>query len=189
MNRPFEKSAVEFEPKLNVVVREATSAEEVIPARHMQAASWRATYPNEEAGVSEEWVNARTSAWLHPDRLKQSIEILDGIIKDPTQFYRIAEANGEVIGFIHLTTKEDSSKYLEALYTSPNTFGAGVGAKLMQAADEWIGGNTATLEVATYNQRARRFYEKHGFHEIPGSDHFYAETMPTIYMIREGEAQ
>lgn len=188
MNSP-EKSTVEHEPKLAVVVREAFSPEEVIPARHMQAASWRATYPNEEAGVSESWVREQTSNWLEPERLQKSVERIAEIIKDPLQFYRLAEANGEIIGFIHLTTGEDGGKFLEALYTNPNTFGHGVGEKLMNAAKEWIGDSTTQLEVVSYNQRARRFYQKHGFHEIPGSDHYFNETMPVLYMIREGDQQ
>lgn len=181
-----EYAQLEQEPKPKVVIREATDPHEVIPARRMQAASWLATYPNEAAGVSEEWVRTRTDAWNQPDRLEQSVGILDGILKDPSQFYRLAEINGEIVGFIHVTTKANDIKYVEAVYTRPETFGTGIGAKLMDAADEWIGDGEVKLEVATYNERAKRFYEKRGFEEIPGSDHFYAEVMPTIYMKRKG---
>ena len=105
---------------------------------------------------------------------------------DPTQFYRIAEFDGKIVGFIHITTKQDGRKHLEAIYTSPETFGTGVGQELMEQANVWIGDSPATLEVATYNERAIRFYEKNGFKKIEGSDHFYAEKMPVIDMIREG---
>lgn len=181
-----EQERFEGEPRLEVTIREGV-AHDVIAARHMQSISWRATYPNEAAGVSEEWVSERTSNWLKPESLEASVGRLDAIIKDPAQFYRVAEAQGEIVGFVHVSTKEDTSKYIEAVYTNPNVFGKGVGKKLMDAAIEWMGDTPATLEVVTYNERAKKFYAKYGFHEIPGSEALFAETMPTILMIREGE--
>ena len=173
----------EFEPKPHVTIKEAV-AEDVREARAMQARSWLATYPNEENGVSEEWVRARTEHWLAPEVLDKSVERLDAILHDPTQFYRLAMQYDTVVGFVHLTTKEDGSKYLEAIYTEPSTFGSGVGDTLMKTADTWIGASPVTLEVVRYNARAITFYQKHGFEMVPDSEHLYADTMPVVYMKR-----
>ena len=178
---------MEKEPTPQITIREAVAPDEVVPARIMHAESWLAAYPNEPAGVSEEWVRARTDRWLEPEQLEKSKEILARILDDPSQFYRLAEQQGEIVGFIHLMTKQDGSKHLEAIYTSPETFGTGVGASLMDAANQWIGGDTVTLEVVSYNERARRFYEKYGFRVIQGSDHLYADKLPVIEMKREGK--
>lgn len=175
----------EREPLANVTVREAV-VEDVVALRSMQQASWRATYPNEAEGVSKEWVYDRTEKWLTPEWIAESTRRLEKVISDPTQFYRLAEVDGEIMGFVHASTDLDKSKYLEAIYTSPDTFGRGVGAQLMDQAIEWAGESDFILEVASYNQRASRFYEKYGFYKIPGSEHLFADVMPSVFMKRPG---
>lgn len=175
----------EFEPAENVTVEQAI-ANDVREARAMQARSWLASYPNKANGVSKEWVRVRTDSWLTTEALEGSEVRLDRIITDPTQFYRIAKKNDKIIGFVHVTTQEDNSKYLEALYTEPDTFGGGIGTKLMNAANEWIGSSPVKLEVVRYNVRAIKFYQKHGFEIVPDSEHLYADTMPVVYMVRKG---
>ena len=175
----------ETEPLANVTIREAT-IEDVVALRSMQQASWRATYPNEAEGVSKDWVYARTAEWLAPDRIAESTKRLERVLADPNAFYRVAELNGEVVGFVHASTSLDKSKYLEAIYTSPATFGRGIGTQLMDPVIEWAGESDFILEVVAYNARALKFYEKYGFSKIKGSDHLYADTMPTIFMKRTG---
>jgi len=41
------------------------------------------------------------------------------------------------------------------------------------------------LEVATYNHRAIRFYEKYGFVVVEGTEHLYRDKIPVIMMKRE----
>jgi N-acetylglutamate synthase-like GNAT family acetyltransferase len=100
--------------------------------------------------------------------------------------YRVAELNGEIVGCLHASTYEDGTKELEAIYLSPETFGSGIGAKLMEPVIDWVGNKDMTVKVATYNDRARKFYQKYGFEQIPGSDDVYADTIPMIRMIRKG---
>jgi ribosomal protein S18 acetylase RimI-like enzyme len=161
--------------------------EDAVNARAMQAESWLATYPNEEAGISYEWVKNLTDAWLASDKLDQSREIFTGVINDPDMFYRLAERDGSVYGFVHIATKENGTKEFEAIYTSPETFGSGLGQQLMNIANQWIGGVETTLKVAKYNKRAIRFYEKNGFRAVEGTEELYREMIPIITMRRKGE--
>lgn len=177
----MEKEAV---PQFNI--REALP-DDAPTTRAMQAESWLATYPNEEAGVTYEWVKNLTDSWLTTEKLDQSRQIFTDVINDPTVFFRLAESNGRVVGFVHVATNDDGTKELEAIYTSPKTFGSGLGQQLIGIAREWIGGAETTLKVAIYNTRAIRFYEKNGFQIVQGTEEVYKETIPIITMKREGD--
>lgn len=179
---------MEKEPAPQFTIREAQS-DDAPSARAMQAESWLATYPNEEAGISYEWVKNLTDSWLTAEKLDQSRQIFTDVISDPGMFYRLAESNGRVVGFVHAATKDDGTKELEAIYTSPETFGSGLGQRLMNVANEWIGDTDTTLKVAKYNTRAIRFYEKNGFRIIEGTEEMYKEMIPIITMKREGDTR
>lgn len=176
---------MEKEPVPQFAIREAMP-DDAVSARAMQAESWLATYPNEEAGVSYEWVKNLTDSWLTDEKLDQSRQIFTDVINDPSVFYRLAESNGRVVGFVHAATNNNGTKELEAIYTSPETFGSGLGQRLMNLASEWIGHAETTLKVAEYNTRAIRFYEKNGFQVVKGTEELYKEMIPIITMKREG---
>lgn len=178
---------MEKEPTPRYTIR-AARPEDMERCRRMQAASWRATYPSAEFDISQEWVDDFTDGWFTPERLEGSTAIFGAVIHDDAQFYRLAERDGDVVGFVHCALRPDQTKELEAIYTAPDTFGTGLGDQLMAVADEWLGDTTTMLTVASYNHRARRFYQKHGFEEIVDSDGLYANKIPTIRMIRKGAA-
>jgi ribosomal protein S18 acetylase RimI-like enzyme len=177
---------MEKEPIPQFTIREGLP-EDAARTRAMQAESWLATYPDEEAGVSYEWVKNLTDSWLTVEKLDQSCEILTDIINDPEMFYRLAESGSKVVGFVHAATNDDGTKELEAIYTSPETFNSGLGQRLMNMANEWIGDTETTLKVAKYNARAIRFYEKNGFRVVEGTEELYREMIPIITMKREGD--
>ncbi len=169
----------------NYTLREATRRDMAV-IRPLHAASWLVTYPNDEHDVPYEWVKNRTDGWLTPKQLARSADYLQKVLDDPNQFYRVAESDNGVVGFVHAGTNEDQTKELEAIYTAPETFGSGLGAKLMRAALAWTDDIPITLKVATYNERAIRFYEKFGFKEVEGSNDTFAERIPIVTMKREG---
>ena len=72
------------------------------------------------------------------------------------------------------------------IQTRDKTASAGV-RKILGAALEWVGSADTTLTVASYNERAIRFYQKNGFEIVKDSEHTYAGTMPVVRMIRKGE--
>ncbi|KRF33119.1 GNAT family N-acetyltransferase [Yonghaparkia sp. Soil809] len=59
---------------------------------------------------------------------------------------------------------------LDSLYTLASTHGSGLGARLL---DGVLGDRPAYAWIVTANERARRFYEKHGF-ALDGLGHPYA---------------
>ena len=68
----------------------------------------------------------------------------------------VAEARGELLGFAVL-----GEDVLEHLYVRPDAQGRGVGRELLRHAQERRPGGF-TFWVFQRNERARRFYERHG---------------------------
>ena len=177
---------METEPMPHYEIREATLAD-IEPIRRMQALSWRDTYENDELGVTKEWLEVETDSWMTEDKLAKSHEMLSSVFENPDHFYRVALQAQEVVGLLHLATKEDGTKHLWGLYTAKRTHGTGLAQELMHLATEWIGDNMADLDVASYNERAKAFYRKYGFVEQPGIVDLYRDKIPSIRMIRKGE--
>ena len=177
---------MEQEHTANIVIQEASPVD-VVEARIMLAKSWLATYPNDETGVSHEWVKDKTDKWLTPERLERSKQNVLEARNDPSQYYRVALKNDQVIGMIHVALQDGGTKDIEALYVHPDHIGEGVGQKLMDEADRWIGLDTAHLQVATYNVRAIKFYEKNGFKVVHGTEELYIDKIPVVTMERRGD--
>lgn len=171
-----------------VAIREAT-VEDTEAVRRVQAASWLATYPNEEFGVPYDWVKERTERWLTPEKLEQSKVRIEQSLNDPQGYYRLAEINGEVVGFVHGSSKEDKTKKLEAIYVRPDVIGTGVGGRLMDGFMEWAGEGEIELEVAVYNERAIGFYSRYGFSPVEGTEYLYEDIMPVMVMRKEARSE
>ena len=155
--------------------------------RRMQAQSWRDTYVNPAAGVSEAWIQHQTAQWFTPEQLAASTQLLRTILADDERnFYRVALLDGQVVGFIHASVRADGTKELSGFYTAQQTHGTGLAQQLMAYADQWFGSDEVLLEVVAYNTRAIRFYQKAGFAIIDGSEHLFMDTMPVVTMIRKG---
>jgi RimJ/RimL family protein N-acetyltransferase len=76
----------------------------------------------------------------------------------------LAERQGIPAGLLYRLSEEESAR-IEALLTVPEVWGKGVAAGLMkQALSDTIDFSAVTVWPFAENHRARRFYEKHGFH-------------------------
>ena len=166
-------------------IREATF-EDVEAVRRMHAQSWLDTYPNEEHDISYDWVKETTDAWLTPGALEKSREYFNNIFGNPEHFYRIALDGDRVIGLMHVDNK-DGHKHLGALYIDQDYHGTGLAQKMMKLADDWIGDEDVSLEVVTYNKRAIRFYEKHGYQLTDTENELFAGKIPNVTMVRKGQ--
>lgn len=154
--------------------------------RTMHAHSWMITYPSDEFGVSEDWVRGRVAAWTTEEGLQNSREHFGGVFGNPNHFYRIAELGGKVVGLVHAIT-QDNKQHLAALYVDKSQYGNGLAQKLMDMAIGWFDdAKPIDLEVAVYNVRAIRFYQKYNFEIEDGSEHLFAEKIPVVTMIRKG---
>jgi ribosomal protein S18 acetylase RimI-like enzyme len=125
----------------------------------------RASLADAEA-IRDVFVSARMSAmpWLPVlPNLDEVTHWLTTIVI-PFSHVFVADQNGKVLGFAAL-----KDNVLDHLYVSPATQRAGIGTALLEAVKADAGD---TLRLYTYarNTLAKRFYEKHGFREVPSPD-------------------
>lgn len=125
----------------------------------------RATIADAE-GVADVWLRSFEAA-LPTVRRAHSDEDVRGWIRHvliPTQETWVAEADGEVVGMMAL-----QERWLEQLYLCPSWHGRGVGDEFIEVAKSR---RPNGLELWTFqvNERARRFYERHGFVPVEYTD-------------------
>ena len=178
------------EPEVPVYTIQLSAPADVVGERAMQQLSWLEAYPNESAGVSQEWVEEYVSEWLKPEQIEKSREYLRDVYTDTDQLrLNATDMDGKIVGFIHAShrVRDDGGGFVEvdALYTDPATYGTGLGGQLMRRALDWasgLGDGGIELEVASYNERAIQFYKKYNFEKIDGSGRIFMEKIPTIRM-------
>jgi ribosomal protein S18 acetylase RimI-like enzyme len=87
-------------------------------------------------------------------------------LADPQRRILTASRDGPIVGYAMLIRGDDSAVELSKLYVLPDQHGSGTASALMNAslgeAAQW-GASSIWLGVNQQNQRAQRFYEKHGF--------------------------
>lgn len=155
--------------------------------RTMHAQSWLDTYPNEEFGISEEWVKERVSHWTTPKGLKESEEHFSSIFNNPEHFFRVATAGHNIIGFVHASNIGNEQE-LKALYVDKDQKGSGLAQELMKEVNDWLDKNKSVkLGVAVYNERAINFYTKQGFEKTPNSEQLFANKIPMMTMERKSK--
>ena len=74
----------------------------------------------------------------------------------------VAEVDGTVVGVSNLGQRDDRW-VMWKLYVHPEHHGSGLGARLLAATEELVPGDTLWLEHVAGNDRAARFYRRHGF--------------------------
>jgi GNAT superfamily N-acetyltransferase len=127
----------------------------------------RPARPEDMAPVADIWHRAWHVA--HPGHVPEGLtagrtldafhERTPGRVADTT----VAEVEGVVVGFTMVSGDE-----VEQVFVDPDRHGTGVAAPLLAAAERQVaaaGHGVAWLAVVTGNARARRFYEKHGWHD------------------------
>lgn len=171
--------------QLSGLVIEKPTLDDVEGYRRVQARGWLDAYPNEEAGVSLEWVKQRTESWLTPKELELSRERVRAMLEDSEhQFLYVAKVKDQPVGMV-CASKIDGNQRLEAIYIDKEYQGTGLAQELLDRGLANLNPKKPiTLEVIAYNKRAQRFYQKNGFEIVPGSDHLYKDVMPSVVMVR-----
>ncbi len=96
---------------------------------------------------------------------------------DPLQVYRLAEAEGRLLGFCKISAKcgfpgharGEKAMELKQLYTAPDATGMGIGAALMDwAMAEMAKCDADEVQLSVYadNHGAQRFYARYGFAQV-----------------------
>jgi GNAT superfamily N-acetyltransferase len=127
--------------------------------------SWQVAY---EGLVPQDFLDRMDPAERQPSWRRQLTEAYW-----PRKGILVAETDRRIIGFAGLgpTRDEDedpgSVAEIEAIYLAPETWGTGIGRRLMAVALQILAQadyGEATLWVLDGNARARRFYEAVGWH-------------------------
>jgi GNAT superfamily N-acetyltransferase len=163
--------------------------------RSVQARTWLATYPNAELGITREGLRrylegedgeriADRIAWT-----RRRIEMRAIAPAGGRDF--VAVLDGEIVGFTAPFVESSGRRRVGALYVLPFAQGAGLGHLLLARNLAWHGEDQDVyLMVAAYNERAIRFYARHGFVPTGRADDgellIDGAVMPELEMVRRG---
>lgn len=145
-------------PQEKPEVRIATVADAAEIARiHRESAVQ--TYVSERHGITREDMLKYVGS-LDEARLRWENHLR---AKDPTAHTAVVTMGERVVGFCRVR-RGTNIGHIEMLYLDPAYAGKGIGGEVFQEGLHWLGdGTPIELEVATYNDRAIRFYERFGF--------------------------
>ena len=112
---------------------------------------------------------------LSPDELafiervvRISADSVVSAARNPNQHLLCSMSEGNLTGFVIATVHSEESRELDWLMVDPRFHGSGIADRLMQPAMDWLGMDRPMwLNVVRHNERAIRFYRKHGFEIDP----------------------
>ena len=131
-----------------MVVRNA-EFEDMVQAGHIMSVSFRTAFAD---FVSKETMDACAQK-------DNCIALLKGIFQEGKVHFLM----GENSGMLAWQQTEDGAEII-AIHTLPESRGTGLGYAMLTEALSQIGNQPVFLWAFKENTRARRFYEKHGFH-------------------------
>lgn len=180
-------SNIEKEPRPKFTITEM-AVDDIEPATEMRLQSWLDTYVNEEAGITREWVERRNIEQLSPEKVKSRHDrFLKGKTDGTFNAWVAKDASGKIIGSTTPCVDSEGRQRVGSIYVDKDWLGEGVGGSLMQKVVDWFDSSKPIeLSVVSYNERAKAFYRKWGFEEVPDSESLFEGLMPEIVMIRKG---
>lgn len=131
-----------------MIIRNA-KFEDMKLAGHIMSVSFRTAFA---AYVSQQTMDACAQE-------DNCIALLEGIFREG----RVHFLMGENSGMLAWQQTEEGAEII-AIHTLPESRGTGLGHAMLTEALNQIGNQPAFLWAFKENTRARRFYEKHGFH-------------------------
>ena len=143
----------------------------------------RAGRRDDAAAAARLWVRSAEEHTLYdtvyataPDAEKVMRRFLADLSSSSHSCLFVAEMDGEVVGFLSGELREGSPAFkpktwaaVEDIYVVPDHRSLGVGRALFEESRKWArhrGAAGVSLQVATGNTRARKFYEALGFREV-----------------------
>ncbi len=117
-------------------------------------------YPNPELGITPEDIAA--IGWGQERAAKYRERFME---KTDAQIW-VAKEGGEVVGFA-AAAKADGRNWVRKLYVANEYQGRGIGSKLLQQAEAWLGRDEDIyLGIASYGDATLRFYTKRGYEPV-----------------------
>lgn len=169
----------ENEPALvNIDLAVPEDAEEIV---RIMKDTWRSIYASPKNGVSQAWLD-KTAKSFRPEYV---VKKLEDNKDNPTHLFIVARnRSGKMIGFLQ-GIKKPRFNELRSIYLDVIDIGNGTGGKLMEYFLNWSDtDNPSQLEVASYNERAKGFYEHFGFTVTNEQIDKFLGVMPQTRMIR-----
>lgn len=180
---------MEYEPKRGFAIEEMDIVD-VEDATRMRLQSWLDTYVNEEEGVTREWIQARNSIQLSPERAAlRRDKFIKGKMDGTYAAWVAKDDTGKIIGSTTPRISEDGIQHVGSLYVDKPWHGKGVANELMGKIINWFD-STKDIElgVVAYNHRAIAFYQKWGFEIVQGSETLFDDKIPELKMVRKGDS-
>ncbi|MCL5433241.1 MAG: GNAT family N-acetyltransferase [Patescibacteria group bacterium] len=153
---------MEEEKRAEIIIADAIQ-EDIHGIRNVQKISWLATYPNSEYEITYEDIENKF-AQDTAEQWKQRIQENSNYFNIPNKHTFVAKNNNnEIIGFC-VVTKEEDAGHINTFYVLPNYQRRNIGKQLMDRALSWLGSDKdISINVASYNETAIKFYERFGF--------------------------
>jgi ribosomal protein S18 acetylase RimI-like enzyme len=132
-------------------------AEEIV---RIMKDTWRAVYVSPENGVNREEIDKIAGSFT----VGYTARELDLNKENDSKIFILAkDQNGVIMGFLQGIKKPEYNE-LRSIYLDVNDIGSGTGGRLMEYFLSWADQRKpCQLEVASYNERAKGFYEHYGF--------------------------
>ncbi len=145
------------------------------------------TYVDESLGITRGWLQNRNKAKMTPEYLRAWREQFEaGKANAISTAWVARREDGKMIGFATPFIEAGGIQRVGAIYVDKTWHGKGVGGALMKKVIDWHdSAKPIELHVAAYNERAKAFYRKWGFKEVPGSEQLFDDKIPEVKMIRE----
>ena len=182
----LESNAPELEKRQFTI--EEMQLEDIETATEIRLQSWLDTYVNDEVGITREWIEQRNADQLSEARVASRRErFLKNKENGTMNAWVVRDKAGKIIGSATPFISDSGVQRVGSLYVDKDWQGKGVANELMQRVIDWCDPNKdIELEVISYNERAKAFYRKWGFEEVPGSEALFDGRMPEVKMIRKG---
>lgn len=146
---------------MDILIHEAVP-DDMHDIREVQKQGWLTTYPHEPLGITKEDIAEKfnVSKEEHEAYIEERKKTLNA---NPHITHCWVAKDGErLVGF---SFADKSKKHrIWAMYVLPEYKRRGIGKQLMKASLDWLGGRQDVyLNVASYNERAIKFFESFGF--------------------------
>lgn len=156
-----------FSPDFPFTIRPAVP-EDAEGISRVNMATWLATYPNDELGITAELLRVHLEGPAGEKAAERVARFRRGIAASSAAGASsgcfVALADGAVVGYTFPHVIGGGWHRVGALYVLPAFHGRGIGHLLLERNLAWHGdGQDVYLHVATYNEHAIRFYKRHGF--------------------------
>jgi ribosomal protein S18 acetylase RimI-like enzyme len=153
-------------------------AEEIV---RISKDTWKSIYASPENGVTQDWVNAIAESF----KADYIVQKLENNQNNADHIFIVARGGkGKILGYLQGIKKPEYNE-LRSIYLDVVDIGNGTGGKLMEYFLNWSDTDKPSqLDVASYNERAKGFYEHFGFTVTNEQIDKFLGVMPQTRMIR-----